>query len=150
MSSYFIYDYFRNLKNCYSACANVWTHWSVLSSSPMILVPMILSLLVLGISNQNSLQNALGSETVGHLACTVCLKSTHRFSMMFRWGQREPFQKFQLDFFFFWSSSWWILRYVLDHCPVVEVFRTTMSHFSSRICSNVLESILPSSSNPKV
>lgn len=49
-----------------------------------------------------------------------------------------------------WSSSWCILRCVLDWCPVVEAslssssFLTDCVAFVSRVCWNLLESILPS------
>lgn len=95
------------------AQAKVWMHYEV---------PAQHSLQMLFIASEESFQSCLMifSQHIqeiffGHVVCTAYLRSTHRLSMMLKSRDCEGHSKsFSLQFL---KQFWWILRYVLDHCP---------------------------------
>lgn len=79
------------------------------------------------------LQNTANCEILGYLACTICLRSIYIFSLMFKTVRAIP-NTTCLS----WSSSWWISKYVLDHCPVEKPVSIQLQFLDWLCCQNLL------------
>ena len=68
----------------------------------------------------------------------MCLRSNHRFSLMFKSGSYVPRASACIS----WGSSWWILRYALDHWTVVEDIKHSFGDFGQRTQKGLIQMLL--------